>query len=201
MFMPHSAVFILTSLSLGIGLAMDAFSVSLANGLGNPCMKKRTAVKIAAVFAFFQALMPMLGWILVHTAAEQFDAFRQCVPYIALVLLAFIGGKMLFEGIGEIREGKCPCENEAKKLTLTALIVQGVATSIDALSVGLTIADSNAIEALCSALIIGAITFLICFAGVMIGRTFGGGLSGKATVLGGGILILIGLEIFVSSFF
>ncbi len=199
--MPHSIVFVLTSLSLGVGLAMDAFSVSLANGLGNPCMRKRTAVKIAAVFAFFQALMPMLGWILVHTAAEQFDAFRKCVPYIALALLSFIGGKMLYEGVKEMKEGKCPCENEANRLTLTSLVVQGIATSIDALSVGLTIADSNVLEALCSALIIGAVTFLICFAGVTVGRTFGGGLSGKATVLGGGILIVIGLEIFISSFF
>ena len=199
--MPHAIVFVLTSLSLGVGLAMDAFSVSLANGLGNPCMRKRTAVRIAAVFAFFQALMPLLGWILVHTAAEQFAFFRKCVPYIALALLSFIGGKMLYEGVQEIKEKKCPCENEAKRLTLVALTVQGIATSIDALSVGLTIADSNMIEALCSAMIIGAITFVICFAGVLIGRTFGGGLSGKATVLGGSILIVIGLEIFISSFF
>ncbi len=199
--MPQSVIFVLTSLSLGVGLAMDAFSVSHANGLGNPCMRLRMAVKIAAVFAFFQALMPMLGWILVHTAAEQFDVFHRCVPYIALVLLCFIGGKMLFEGIKEIKEGTCPCENMTKRLTITALVVQGIATSIDALSVGLTIADSNVLEALGSALIIGAVTFLICFVGVTVGRTFGGGLSGKATVLGGIILIVIGIEIFVSSFF
>ena len=187
--------FFLNSILFGIGLAMDAFSVSLANGLNEPCMKKRKMFSIATIFAFFQALMPLIGWVCVHTLVEYFKAFEKFIPWIALVLLCFIGGKMLLVGIkGECECGKCG-------VTVGALIVQGIATSIDALSVGFTIADYDFVSAIIEVLIIGTLTFFICLGGVIIGRKAGTHLAGKAGIFGGAILIFIGIEIFVSSLF
>ena len=187
-------IFALNSMALGFGLAMDAFSVSLANGLHEPQMKLKRMFVIAGTFAFFQFLMPMLGWICVHTLLEYFNAFSKLIPYIALGLLAFIGGKMLIEGIkGE--------EGESEEVGKGALFVQGIATSIDALSVGFTIAHYQLLEALIASLIIGVVTLVICLAGLKIGRTFGMKLAGKACILGGVILIAIGLEIFITGVF
>ena len=188
---------VVTSIFLGLGLAMDAFSVSLANGLNEPCMKYRKIVLIAGVFAFFQAAMPLIGWLCIHTVVEYFSAFERFIPYIALALLAFIGGKMLYEGI------KCETENicNIEGIGFWALMVQGIATSIDALSVGFTIAEYKFIPALVCALIIAVVTFFICFAGVIIGKKIGTKFSGKASIFGGIILILIGLEIFITSLF
>lgn len=189
--------FLLTNLMLGIGLAMDAFSVSLANGLNEPCMKKRKMFTIAGMFAFFQALMPMIGWICIHTIVEHFVFFEKLIPWLALLLLGFIGGKMLIEGIKN--EDDDPCSSSA--LGLTALIIQGIATSIDALSVGFTIASYDLFSALIAALIIATVTFMICYCGVFIGRKAGISLSVKAGILGGLILIGIGIEIFVTGIF
>lgn len=198
-------LFFFNSALLGVGLAMDAFSVSAANGLAEPNMKKSKEFSISGTFAFFQFLMPMLGWVLVRFAAEQFTAFQKAVPYIALVLLLFIGGKMLYEGIknkgdndinGEKGE-KGKEATAATKLTLLRLLVQGIATSIDALSVGFTIAEYKVTEALVCSAIVAAVTFGICVAGTYIGKKFGTKLAGKATILGGVILIIIGLEIFI----
>lgn len=189
-------VFFFNSILLGVGLAMDAFSVSLANGLHEPKMQMRRMCLIAGVFAAFQALMPMTGWVCVHTIVQYFQAFEKLIPWIALALLGFIGGKMLYEGI----KGTDDAEN-APGVGFGALLVQGVATSIDALSVGFTIADYDLFSAILAALIIAAITFVICMAGLFIGRRAGTKLAGKAGILGGAILIFIGLEIFVTSFF
>ena len=189
--------FFVTNIMLGVGLAMDAFSVSLANGLNEPCMRKRKVFAIAGVFAFFQALMPMLGWICVHTIAQHFKAFEMLIPWIALILLGFIGGKMLIEGIKNETDDPCL----SKRLGLTALIMQGIATSIDALSVGFAIANYNLVSALFAALIIALVTFCICLPGVLIGRGAGTKLAGKAGILGGIILIGIGIEIFISGIF
>lgn len=185
--------FILESMLLGVGLAMDAFSVSLANGLNDVKMKPARMYGIAGVFAFFQALMPMTGWVCVHTIVEYFQSFQKFIPWIALILLGYIGGKMLYEGIkgGEKVE-------ETGRLTFGALMVQGVATSIDALSVGFTIAEYDWIAALSASLIIAAVTFIICMCGLLLGKKFGTRLAGKATILGGVILILIGIEIFIN---
>ncbi len=194
--MEWSAIFFANSILLGVGLAMDAFSVSLANGLNEPHMKTGKMVGIAGVFAFFQALMPMLGWVCVHTIVQYFTAFEKFIPWIALILLAFIGGKMIVESVrggGEV--------DATATLGLGALLVQGVATSIDALSVGFTIADYDWLMALVCALIIAAVTFVICMAGLAIGKKFGTKLAGKAQILGGAILILIGVEIFVTGVF
>ena len=190
-------LFFLNSLLLGVGLAMDAFSVSLANGLGEPHMKKWKMFGIAGVFAGFQALMPLTGWFFVHTAAAYFNAFSVCIPWIALLLLGFLGGKMLLEGI----RSRGAEEAAAPALTFGALLVQGVATSIDALSVGFTIAEYSFSAALVCALLVALVTFCICLCGVLIGRKFGTRLADKASILGGVILIAIGLEIFISSFF
>lgn len=192
-----SIVFFLNSLLLGVGLAMDAFSVSLANGLHEPQMRFRRMCGIAGVFAVFQALMPLTGWFFVHTAASYFRVFSVCIPWIALLLLGFLGGKMLYEGIKNRGEE----EAGAQALTFGALLAQGVATSIDALSVGFTISEYSAPAAVVCALLIAAVTFGICIGGLFIGRKFGTRLSDKASILGGVILIGIGLEIFISSFF
>ena len=198
--------FFFTNIMLGVGLAMDAFSVSLANGLSDHEMKRRKMLLVAGTFAIFQALMPFIGWLCVHTLAEQFEAFQKFIPWIALALLSFIGGKMLFEGIrccrgkGETDED-CECDCCSGKLTLAALLVQGVATSIDALSVGFTISEYNVWEALLAVGIIALVTFPICLGGILIGRKFGSRLSNRAGILGGSILIIIGLEIFITSWF
>ncbi len=194
--MELSVGFFLTSMGLGVGLAMDAFSVSLANGLSEPSMKYKKMTAIAGAFAFFQALMPLLGWLCVHTVLQYFSAFEKFIPYIALGLLCFIGGKMLYEGIKNKDR-----EDEVKSLTIGALLIQGIATSIDALSVGFTIADYNIWNALLCAGIIAVETFVICFIGIIIGKNLGTRLKGKAGILGGSILIIIGLEIFIKSFF
>ncbi|MEE0945887.1 MAG: manganese efflux pump [Acutalibacteraceae bacterium] len=191
------SVLIINSMALGAGLAMDAFSVSMANGLHEPFMKKRKAVTIAGVFAFFQAAMPMLGWICVQTICNVFESFEKFIPYIALVLLCFIGGKMLIDGI----KNKDSEENCNSGATFGGLIVQGIATSIDALSAGFTMDDSvgsNVYLALLCALIIAVVTFIICVIGVYIGKRFGTALSGKAGIFGGIILIAIGIEIFIT---
>lgn len=186
--------FFFNSILLGIGLAMDAFSVSLANGLNEPQMKKSKMCGIAGVFSAFQFAMPMIGWICVSTIAQYFRAFEKCIPWIALVLLSFIGGKMLFEGIKNKDD-----DEEKGAVGFGALLLQGVATSIDALSVGFTIADYDLLDATLACLMIGAVTFLICFVGIAIGKKAGTRLSGRAGILGGSILIFIGLEIFISS--
>ncbi len=194
--MEWNALFFFNSVLLGVGLAMDAFSVSLANGLNEPDMKKQRMCKVASVFAFFQAVMPMTGWICVHTIVQYFNAFEKFIPWIALVLLVYIGGKMLAEGIKNKDE-----ESHKPKVGLSDLLIQGVATSIDALSVGFTIVGYGFIMAVVCALIIAAVTFVICMAGLMIGKKFGTGFSNKAAILGGSILIVIGLEIFAAGVF
>lgn len=188
--------FFFNSILLGVGLAMDAFSVSLANGLNEPKMKSSKMCTVAGVFAFFQALMPLIGWVCVHTIVRYFTFCEKLVPWIALILLCFIGGKMLYENI----KNKGQSDEEVTRLGFTALLVQGIATSIDALSVGFTISNYNLTMALICALIIALVTFAICFAGLFIGKKFGTKFSSSAQIFGGVILILIGVEIFVSSF-
>ncbi len=185
--------FFLSSILLGVGLAMDAFSVSIANGLNEPFMRRRKMLTVSTVFAFFQFAMPLIGWFCVSTFVHYFKAFEPFIPYIALALLAFIGGKMIYDGI------KCDddCE-ECRAVGVVGLILQGFATSIDALSVGFTISSYNFAGALVASLLIGAVTFVICFAGIVIGKKVGNSISGKASVFGGIILILIGFEIFIS---
>lgn len=194
--MEWSFMFFINSILLGVGLAMDAFSVSLANGLNDPKMRLPRMNLIAGVFGGFQALMPMIGWVCVHTIIQYFQMFEKIIPWIALILLLGIGGKMLLDGI------KGEEEEEMKVgLGIGTLLVQGVATSIDALSVGFTIAEYELIMAVCCALLIAAVTYVICMSGLVLGKKFGTKFAGKATILGGVILILIGIEIFVKGVF
>ncbi len=188
--------FFLINIGAGIGLAMDAFSVSLTNGLNDPCMKRKKMCIIAGMFAFFQFIMPFTGWVCVTTIASVFEAFQKFIPTIALILLCYIGGKMLSEGIRGEEEDLCETN---KPLCFGTLILQGIATSIDALSVGFTISHYDIILALFACLLIGIITFIICYFGVAIGKTAGTRLSGKADIFGGIILIIIGLKIFIES--
>ena len=186
-------LFFLESILLGVGLAMDAFSVSLANGLRESCMPKLKMLGVAGTFGVFQGLMPLIGWVCVHTVLVYFTAFEAFIPWIALALLGFIGGKMLVEGL----RGECDCEGGCR-LGFFGLVMQGVATSIDALSVGFTIAEYEFLKAFVAVLIIAFVTFLLCLFGIRLGKTMGMKFSGKATAFGGIILILIGLEIFIT---
>ena len=188
---------ILNSIFLGFGLALDAFSVSVADAMANPGMKKRRKFSIALTFAIFQTMMPLIGWICVKTIADKFTIFQKAVPYIALILLAYIGIKMIIDS----RKGGEEENEGVAALTFATLMIQGIATSIDALSVGFAIADYSSLEALVSTLIIGITTFIICIFGLELGKKVGKAFSDKATLFGGCILIIIGLEIFIKGVF
>ncbi len=196
--MSSMIVFVMNSILLGAGLAMDAFSVSMANGLNEPGMKPGRMHLIAGTFAGYQFLMPMIGWLCIHTIAGTFTSFQKFIPWIALILLGYIGGKMLWEGLHDRNENEV---STGTALTYKALMVQGIATSIDALSVGFTIADYTVWKALLACLLIAVTTWIICEAGLRIGQKAGTKLGGKASILGGVILIGIGLEIFLTSIF
>ena len=189
--------FILTNILLGVGLAMDTFSVSIVNTLNEPDMPKKKMCGMSFVYAAFQAIMPLIGWFCVHTIVEYFKVVEPFIPWVALILLAYIGGKMLLEGLNVIKD-----DEETKdvtelgtKLTISMLMVQGVATAIDALSVGFTIAEYDLGLALIAAFIIAVTTYIISMIGAVIGKKVGNRLSSKASILGGVILILIGLKI------
>jgi putative Mn2+ efflux pump MntP len=201
-----STELIIQSILLGAGLAMDAFSVSLADGLGERTLSPLRTLAIAGTFAAFQFAMPLIGWLLVRTAAEMFTSFQMFIPWIALILLLYIGGKMLIEGVRENRAGaseEAATDEEPGKGRLTAgdLVVQGIATSIDALSVGFTIAAYSTAQAFTSSAIIGIVTLFICIAGLHLGRKLGTRLTGRASMLGGVILIAIGIEIWMKGVF
>ncbi len=199
--MEWNLIFFVNSVLLGVGLAMDAFSVSIANALSESRMKKSRMCFIAGIYAFFQFAMPMIGWICVHTIVEYFSKFDDFIPWIALALLLWIGGKMIWETLHPDAEEEKAEEEAAAKLTFATLMIQGVATSIDALSVGFTIADYGLLMAFVASLIIAAVTFAICMTGLLIGKKAGEKLGSKATLLGGVILVGIGIEIFVKGVF
>ena len=193
--------FLVLSVGLGIGLAMDAFSVSIANGLKEPDMSRSRHMKMAGIYAFFQFAMPMIGWLCVHTIQNIFVSFQKFIPWIALILLLYIGGQMIIEGIKEKGDDEEEsASKDGKKISTKTLLIQGVATSIDALSVGFAIADYSAIRAFACTVVIAVVTFIICMFGVKLGKICGSKLQKYASYLGGGILIAIGLEIFIKSF-
>ncbi len=193
--MQTDILFYINSILFGVGLAMDAFSVSLANGMNEPFLRRKKSCLIAGTFGFFQALMPMLGWVCIHNVVRCFAQLERIIPWIALLLLLYIGGKMLLAGIC----GKTTAHETG--LAPGALLLQGIATSIDAFSVGFTISDLTWKMALLEALIIAVVTFFISYAGLLLGKRFGTRFSGQAEFLGGVILILIGLEIFIKGIF
>ena len=183
--------FFINSGLLGVGVAMDAFSVSVANGLNEPKMSKKKLLSVSSLFSFFQAIMPLIGWFCIHSILKKFSIIAKLVPWIAFILLLFLGGQMVHEGIKKEKK-------QARKiLSIGGWILEAIATSIDALSVGFTIASYSFIMAFVSSLIIFIIAFIICVIGFFIGKRFGNVLSNKATILGGIILIIIGIEIFI----
>ena len=189
-------ILLVNSILLGIGLAMDAFSVSVIDGLAEPEMNRKKRCLIAACFACFQFLMPMIGWLLVSSVASLFEFSEKVIPWLALAILGFLGIKMIIEGIR-------PDDSEAarKGSGIAVILMQGVATSIDALSVGLTISHYLWYDSLLCSSIIGAETFIICILGLFLGTKIGSHFSTRVQILGGIILIGIGIEILVTSFF
>ena len=192
--MPNLFSFIVRSLSLGTGLAMDAFSVSVADGLREGNMSRPRAAFIAGIYGLFQFSMPLIGWGCIKLLEETFTAFQPFIPWIALGLLLFLGGKMIWEGCHAREEAVCG-EGRAP---LKTLLLQGLATSIDALSVGFTIASYTWSMALGAAGLIGAVTFLLCLLGLRLGRFLGSRVLRQSCIIGGVILIAVGLEIFLS---
>ena len=185
------AVFI-ELLLMGVGLAMDAFAVSVCKGLAMRKVNKKQAVIIALFFGGFQALMPFIGWAL----GIQFESYITSIDHwIAFVLLGFIGGKMIVEAVKPEEDEEI--EQMDPPLDLKQLTILAVATSIDALAVGITFAflDYPIVEAIS---IIGVVTFIICIAGVYVGNFFGSKYKNKAEFAGGLILVLLGLKILLS---
>ena len=177
-------------LLIAAGLSMDAFAVSLCKGLGTKKLNIRSVGIIALFFGGFQALMPLLGWFL----GKQFEPYiTDTDHWIAFILLAFIGGKMIIESIKE-EEACCPHESDIR---IKELLLLAVATSIDALAVGVTFAFL-AVSILPAITVIGCTTFIISAAGVAIGHRFGARFRKQAEIAGGIILILIGVKILIS---
>ncbi len=191
---------ILEVLLTGVGLSMDAAAVSMTNGLNEPKMRIWKVLLIALFFGIFQGVMPLIGYFAGTLFAE---AVASVAPYVALVLLGFIGGRMIYEALKKKQEEEEPAD---KNLSVSALTVQAIATSIDALAVGislLALSESGALKinifAACA--LIAACTFIISLAAVFIGKKFGAVLADKAELIGGIILVAIGLKIFIEGVF
>lgn len=180
-------------LLMGIGLAMDAFAVSVCKGLAMRKVNKKQAVVIGLIFGGFQALMPFIGWML----GIQFEGYITSIDHwIAFVLLGFIGGKMIVEAISP-EDGNVAIEQMDPPLDFREMLILAIATSIDALAVGITFAflDYPIVEAVS---IIGVVTFIISIGGVYAGNFFGNKYKNKAAFAGGLILVLLGLRILLT---
>ncbi len=181
----------LTLFFLALGLSMDAFAVSLSNGMCFHNMGKKQSFCAALAFGLFQALMPVIGFVAGRTFS---DAIASLDHWVALILLGFIGGKMIVEAIQEHRHPEaCPA---VRIFTFRTLLLQAIATSIDALAVGISFALMS-VNILASASLIGVITFLCCLFGAYLGKQFGAMLKQKAEIFGGCILVIIGVKIFL----
>ena len=177
-------------LLLGVGLAMDAFAVSICKGLAMLKVNKKQAVVIALFFGGFQAIMPIVGWFLCKGFQNYIEAFDH---WIAFALLAFIGAKMIVETLSE-KEEDVVVEKMDPPLDMKEMLMLAIATSVDALAVGISLAalDRPIVE---SATIIGVVTFIISIVGVYIGNFFGNRYKKRAELAGGIILVLIGVKI------
>lgn len=189
-------------IGIAVGLSMDAFAVCITNGALCKKVKPSLAFKMALSFGLFQALMPMIGW-LIGKAGESF--ISSVDHWVALILLCFIGGQMIVESVKSKKEPSCDEGTTREGLSFKTLMLLSLATSIDALATGIIL--PSAVQAstvalmLLAAALIGLITFIICIAGVYIGKKFGILLSEKAQIAGGIVLILIGLKIFIEHMF
>ena len=191
--------FVIDSILLGFALAMDAFSVSVADGLTLKNTKRSRKILIAFSYGLFQALMPMLGWVIVISSKTLFSKISRFIPWAALLILAFLGIKMIVEGFKKEKGEEEETSKFKENFSMSVLLLQSVATSIDALSVGLANADLDLIHSMVSSAIIGIVTFILCVIGVEAGRKIGSKVSGISTVIGGAILVCIGIKIFLSS--
>jgi len=182
-------MFLIEIILIGIGLAMDAFAVSIANGVKAKSIKIKYPLRIAFSFGIFQAFMPLIGWLI----GSNLKAIISSVDHwAAFILLGLIGAKMIYESF------KIEKEDQPSLLSNKVLLLQSVATSIDALIVGTSLAFLN-YPIIISVILIGIITFIFSFCGVYIGKKFGSFLESKAEITGGLILIAIGLKILLSN--
>ena len=213
------------TLLYSVGLAMDACAVAMTNGMSDAKMPAKRAVLIGVFFGFFQFLMPLIGYFLTGIIANEFQEFFEKVSaWISFGLLAFLGGKMLYEGIEEWIASRNPstdgCENcetlgactrltaeeDKNELTLGKLLMQAIATSIDALAVGFTLQTLKmasaglALGVWGSTAMIGVITCALSIGAVYIGKAVGGKLANKAEIFGGAVLLAIGIKILIGSF-
>lgn len=198
---------IISVLLIGVSLSMDAFAVSVCDGMVYKNLKKRQAAAIPLTFGLFQALMPIAGFYVGLSFLNLIDAFDH---WVAFALLLIIGGKMIFDGIKELRE-KDGVSLTEKKFSLPEVLAQGVATSIDALAVGFSlnamiegVTQNVVLWAWISVLIIGCTTFIISLAGLIIGKKAGKLFNTKASaaqIAGGVVLILIGVKIVLGAYF
>lgn len=177
-------------LLIGVVLSMDAFAVSMCRGLAMHKINYKHTLIIAFTFGAFQAAMPLIGWAL----GTQFESLITNVDHwVAFGLLALIGGKMIFDALIDKKEDTT--EKDDEKLNIKQLLLMAVATSIDALAMGITFAIVDGISIWWSVAIIGVVTFVLCFVGVIIGHKFGNKFERQATLIGGIVLILIGIKI------
>ena len=174
---------------IGVGLSMDAFAVSICKGLGMKRLNMGQALVIGLFFGGFQALMPLIGWAL---GTQLADFITPIAHWIAFILLALIGGKMLFDAFRGDDEGEAG-EPKDTRLDLKELLMLAIATSIDALAVGITFAFLQ-VAIVPSVAIIGVVTFVLSFVGVAVGHFFGARFEKPATIVGGAVLILIGVK-------
>ena len=191
-------LFVLQAVLLGLALAMDAFSISIANGINESRMSRKKTLSIPITFAFFQFIMPLIGWFLVRSLQDYFESFQKLVPYIALILLYLIGGKMIASGLNELWATEADESKGGMILNPLTLFIQGIATSIDALSVGLTISEYSFIYAFQVSVVIAVVTFAVCLIGIKFGKRIGNRISMGAGIFGGMILMVIGTKIFLS---
>lgn len=195
---------ILDILLTGMGLSMDAAAVGMTNGMNEPKMKLPKILLIALFYGVAQGLMPLIGYYAGSLFAE---AVAKIAPWLALILLGFIGGKMIFEAICAFGRKKNGEEaEESKPLSIGAIAAQAIATSIDALAVGvslvaLKVSGALAVNIFVAVSMIAATTFVISLISVFIGKKFGELLSDKAELIGGLILVAIGLKIFIEGVF
>ena len=178
---------------ISFSLSADAFSVSLCKGLKMEKFNLKHALITAGFFGFFQALMPVIGWLL----GMQFISYIEKYDHIiAFVLLAFIGVKMIIDAVKE-KDKDEDDDKEEEKLDIKELFVMAIATSIDALAVGITFSFESDLNIFFAAAVIGVITFAVCVAGVFIGNRFGAKFRSKAAIIGGAVLILLGIKILI----
>ena len=188
---------LLTLFMLAVGLSMDAFAVSISNGMSYANYRSKQVIMAAVAFGLFQGLMPTFGFVGGRAFADLITAVDH---WLALILLGFIGGKMVIESIEELKNPSDEPKETGKSFTMKLLIMQAIATSIDALAVGISLAALN-VNNLYAAGFITVVTTVVCLFGGLLGKKFGELLSTKATLAGGLILVAIGLKIFIEHMF